>query len=218
MDFAAARHYMVEGQVRTNRVTDSLLVDAMDSIAREEFLPEALKSRAYIDEDINVAPGRIMMEPMVLARMLQTAEIKETDLCMACASATGYEAACMAAMASAVVAIESNVDLAASSEEALKNIGADTVSVLKGDITKGHPAQAPFDVIFINGAVSEIPETLINQLAEGGRLLAVVAPPGSGIGKATLVTMCDDVVSERQVFDANVPGLPEFTKAATFSF
>ena len=218
MDFAAARHYMVEGQIRTNRVTNSLLVDAMDSIAREEFLPEALKSRAYIDEDINVAPGRIMMEPMVLARLLQTAEIKETDLCMVSASATGYEVACMAAMASAVVAIESNVDLATNSEEVLKNIGADTVSVFKGDITKGHPAQAPFDVIFINGAVSKIPETLTNQLAEGGRLLAVVAPPGAVPGKATLVTKHDGAVSERQVFDANIPGLPEFTKAPTFSF
>lgn len=218
MDFAAARHYMVEGQIRTNRVTNNLLVDAMDSIAREEFLPEALKARAYIDEDINVAPGRILMEPMVLARMLQTAEIKETDLCMVAASATGYEAACMATMASAIVAIESNVDLAASSEEVLKNIGADTVSVLKGDITKGHPAQAPFDVILINGAVSEAPETLINQLAEGGRLLAVIAPAGAVPGKATLVTKLDGVVSERQVFDANIPSLPEFTKTPTFSF
>lgn len=218
MDFAAARHFMVEGQVRTNRVTDGLLIDAMDSIAREEFLPDALKSRAYIDEDIIVAPGRILMEPMVLARLLQTAEIKNTDLCLVAASATGYEVACMASMASMVVAIESNVDLASASETALKNIGADTVTVVKGNITKGHPAHAPFDVIFINGAVSEIPKSLVAQLAEGGRLVCVVAPVGRVPGRATLVTMCGGVASERQVFDANIPRLPEFTKAPTFSF
>lgn len=218
MDFAAARHFMVEGQVRTNRVTDSLLIDAMDTIAREEFLPDGLKSRAYIDEDIIVAPGRIMMEPMVLGRLLQLAEIKDTDMCMISASSTGYEAACMASMAGAVVAMESNADLVASSEAALKNIGADTVSVFNGDITKGHPAQAPFDVIIINGAVSHIPKALVDQLAEGGRLLAVVAAPGVVPGKATLVSMSGGISSSRQVFDANIPGLPEFTKAPTFSF
>ena len=218
MDFAAARHFMVEGQVRTNRVTDSLLVDAMENIARENFLPEALKPRAYIDEDIVVAPGRIMMEPMVLARLLQAAEIQNTDLCLVAASATGYEVACMARMASTVVAIESNADLANASEDALKTIGADTVTIVKSDITKGHPAQAPFDVIFINGAVSEVPQTLIKQLSEGGRLVCVVAPQGQVPGKATLVTMREGVASERQIFDANIPRLPEFTKAPTFSF
>ena len=218
MDFAAARHFMVEGQVRTNRVTDDLLVDAMESIAREDFLPDALKPRAYIDEDITVAPGRILMEPMVLARLLQAAEIKNTDLCLVAASATGYEVACMVSMASTVVAIESNVDLASASEEVLKTIGADTATIVKGDITKGHPAHAPFDVIFINGAVSEVPKALVKQLAEGGRLVCVVAPQGHVPGKATLVTVREGVASERQIFDANIPKLPEFTKAPTFSF
>ncbi len=218
MDFAAARHFMIEGQIRTNRVTDSLLIDAMEVLPREAFLADALKVRAYIDEDIEVAPGRIMMEPMVLARLLQEAEIDDTDLGLVIGSATGYEAACMARLASAVVALESNVDLADQASTTLLEQGVDTVTVFKGDISKGHPAQAPFDAILINGAVSEIPQNLLEQLADGGKLVAVVKTPGVVPGKAMLVQRNGLGYSHRQLFDANIPSLPEFAKARTFSF
>lgn len=218
MDFAAARHFMVEGQIRTNRVTDALLIDAMEALPREAFLSDALKGRAYIDEDIEVAPGRIMMEPRVIARMLQEAEIDETDLGLMIGSATGYEAACMARLASAVVALESNVDLADHATTTLLELGVDTVSVFKGDISKGHPAQAPFDAIVINGAVSEIPQNLLDQLADGGRLVCVVKTPGAVPGRATLIQRTGLAFSQRQLFDANIPLLPEFAKAPTFSF
>lgn len=218
MDFAAARHFMIEGQIRTNRVTDSLLIDAMEVLPREAFLADALKVRAYIDEDIEVAPGRIMMEPMVLARLLQEAEIDDTDLGLVIGSATGYEAACMARLASAVVALESNVDLADQASTTLLEQGVDTVTVFKGDISKGHPAQAPFDAILINGAVSEIPQNLLEQLADGGKLVAVVKTPGVVPGKAMLVQRNGLGYSHRQLFDANISSLPEFAKARTFSF
>lgn len=218
MDFALARHYMVECQVRTNRVTDEAVIDAMEDLPRQDFLPDALKLQAYIDEDITVAKGRIMMEPMVLARLAQAARIEETDLCLVVGSATGYEAAVVSKMGSAVVALESDAMLSGGSKAALESLGANTVSVLQGDLTKGHPGQGPYDVILINGAVGDLPEALTEQLSEGGRLVYVKAPQAKGCGKAVLVTKENGVLTEMEIFDANIPSLPEFAAAPKFTF
>ena len=220
MDFARARHNMVEGQIRTNKVTDTLVVDVLDALPREAFVSESLKNRAYIDEDLTVGAGRILMEPMVMARLMQAAAIEETDLALVIAAATGYEAAAIAKIASAVVAIESDIDLHRSAMEHMAEQGADTVTVLKGDLAKGHPGQGPYDVIFINGAAAELPAALVDQLSDGGRLVYI--KPGSegipGTGKAMLLSKIDGVVSETELFDANVPALPEFAAKPQFSF
>lgn len=220
MDFARARHNMVEGQIRTNKVTDTLVVDVLDALPREAFAPESLKNLAYIDEDLTVGAGRILMEPMVMARLMQAAAIEETDLALVIAAATGYEAAAIAKIASAVVAIESDVDLHRAAKEHMAEQGADTVTMLKGDLAKGHPGQGPYDVIFINGAAAELPAALVDQLADGGRLVYI--KPGSegipGTGKAMLLNKIDGVVSETELFDANVPALPEFAAKPKFSF
>lgn len=217
MDFALARHNMVEGQIRTNRVTDPLVVRALGEIPREAFAPDALKSMAYIDEDITVAPGRIMMEPMVLGRLMQAARIEDTDIALVVAAATGFEAAAIAKLASAVVALESDEALKQAGATNLAASGADTVSVLEGEMDKGHPGQGPYDVIFINGGVGELPASLTAQLAEGGRLVYVKVGSHAG-GKAMLVTKDNDVVSESELFDASVPALPEFAEKPAFNF
>lgn len=218
MDFALARHNMVEGQIRTNRVTDQSVIDAMNEVPRETFLADCLKARAYIDEDILVAPGRIMMEPMVLARLLQAARIENTDLGLVIAAATGYEACVVSRLASAVVALENTAALAANARDHLAAQGADTVSVLQGALEKGHPGQGPYDVILINGAVGALPSTLIDQLADGGRLVYVKMSPTVGGGKAVLVSKENGVVSESEVFDASIPALPEFAAPPKFTF
>lgn len=218
MDFALARHNMVEGQIRTNRVTDQAVIDVMDSLPREDFLPDALKPRSYIDEDLVVAPGRILMEPMVLARLLQAARVEETDLGLVVGAATGYETAVLARLASAVVALDSNADMAAQAKDALAGHGVDTATVLQGDLTKGHPGQGPYDVIFINGAVGELPAALTEQLSEGGRLVYVKTAPTVGGGKAMLATKDNGVLSEVEVFDANIPPLPELAAKPEFTF
>jgi len=218
MDFAQARHNMVEAQIRTNRVTDAMVVDVLEELPREAFLAESQKQLAYIDEDLIVGAGRILMEPMVLARLMQAATIDETDLALVLAAATGYEAAAISKIASAVVAIESDDALHQSAEAALSAEGADTVSLIKGDITAGHASQAPYDVIFINGAVGEVPAALSEQLAEGGRLVYVKAAQGTGTGKAMLAIKAEGVVSETELFDANVPQLPEFAAKPAFTF
>ena len=209
---------MVEGQVRTNRVTDRCVINAMEDLPREAFLDDALTVRAYLDEDITVAPGRIMMEPMVLGRLLQAARIENNDLSLVVAAATGYEAAVMARLASAVVALESSAELVAAAKDHLGAQGADTVSVLQGGLDKGHPGQGPYDVILINGAVGELPSALLDQLAEGGRLVYVKTEPTVGGGKAVLVSKENGVVSEMEIFEANIPSLPEFAAPATFTF
>jgi len=216
MDFALARRNMVEGQIRTNKVTDPLVVEALEALPREAFVPEALKNVAYIDEDLTVGTGRILMEPMVLARLMQAAAIEETDLALVIAAATGYEAAAIAKIASAVVAIESDLELHRAAVEHLAEQGADTVSMLKGKLATGHPGQGPYDVIFINGAAGEVPASLLDQLADGGRLVYVKT--GAGTGKAMLVSKIDGVSSETELFDANVPAIPEFATQSQFSF
>lgn len=218
MDFALARHNMVEGQIRTNRVTDQAVINVLDSLPREAFVADALKARAYVDEDVVVAPGRILMEPMVLARLMQAARIENTDLGLVVAAATGYEAAAVAGLASAVVALESNVELVAEAKDHLGAQGADTVSLLQGDLDKGHPGQGPYDVILINGAVGELPDALVEQMAEGGRLVYVKTSPTVGGGKAVLVTKENGVVSHTEVFDASIPPLPEFAAKPEFKF
>jgi len=216
MDFALARQNMVEGQIRTNKVTDSLVVEALDTLAREAFVSDAQKKLAYIDEDLVVGSGRILMEPMVLGRLMQFAAIEETDLALVIAAATGYEAAAISQIASAVVAIESDADMHRMASENVTAQGADTVTLLKGDLAKGHPGQGPYDVIFINGAVADVPTSLIDQLIDGGRLVCVKT--GAGTGKAVLVTKVDGIVSETELFDANVPALPEFAAQPKFTF
>jgi len=217
MDFALARQNMVEGQIRTNRVTDQYLVDAIEMLPREAFVSENLKKLAYIDEDLTVAPGRILMEPMIMARLLQAAYIEDTDLCLVIAAATGYEAAVIAKLASAVIAIESNVKLVTDATKNLANQGSDTVSVMTGELADGQAGQGPYDIIFINGGVAVLPTTLIDQLAEGGRIVYVQNNP-RGIGKAMLMTKNNGIVSESELFDAAIPALPEFSTKPEFVF
>lgn len=217
MDFALARHNMIESQIRTNRVTDDLVVEVLDGLPREAFVEEAQRQLAYIDEDLAVGPGRIMMEPMVLARLMQAAEINDTDVALVIAAATGFEAAAISRMASAVVAVESDADLYKSAADHLSAQGADTVSLVQGDVVTGQAGQGPYDVIFINGGVRDLPQGLVDQLAEGGRLV-YVETGAPGTGKATLVTKVDGVISETHLFDANIPALPEFAAKPEFVF
>jgi len=220
MDFALARRNMIETQIRTNKVTDTLVVEALETLPRENFVSDSLKNRAYLDEDLNLGGGRILMEPMVLGRLMHAAHIEETDLALVIAAASGYEAAAIAHIASAVVAIEPNEDLYTQVSQNMVDQGADTVTVLKGELAKGHPGQGPYDVIFINGAVAELPDSLVEQLADGGRLVYVKTSPNDvlGAGKAVLVSKLDGVVSATELFDANIPALPEFAAAPKFNF
>jgi protein-L-isoaspartate(D-aspartate) O-methyltransferase len=216
VDFAAARHNMVESQIRPNRVTDERLIAAMATVPREAFVPKELRGVAYVDEAIPIGEGRYLMEPMVIARLIQTASPADGDLALTIGCGTGYAAAVLSRVVGTVVALESNAALARQAARTLTDMGIDTVAVIEGPFADGCRDQAPFDIIFFDGAVAEIPDSVSSQLAEGGRLVAVVAGPA--VGKATLVTRRRGILTSREVFDGGTPLLPGFERRTAFVF
>lgn len=215
-DFDAARLHMIDGQILPSKVTDARLVAAMGSIAREEFVPKGLRGVAYVDEDLEVAPGRYLMEPMVFARLLQDARIDETCSVLDIGCASGYSTAVLGKLAGVVVALESDDALATRANESLASAGVDNVAVMAGDFRRGLAEQGPYDIVIFEGAIPEVPGAILDQLAEGGRLVAVTLE--SGVGKANLFTKLRGVVGRRELFDANIPLLPGFEREEGFVF
>lgn len=217
MDFAKARWNMVESQLRTNRVVDPAIVGAMGAVPREKFVPESLASVAYVDEDLPLGGGRFLMEPMVLGRMLQEARPTPDDAALLIGCGSGYAAVILGKLCGAVFALESDSAIAAKASEVFAAQGADNVVVIEGPLEKGWADEAPYSLILFDGAVGEVPQAIVDQLAENGRLVAVVAP-GEGPGRATMMERRGGIVSRRTLFDANTPVLPDFTKSAGFVF
>jgi protein-L-isoaspartate(D-aspartate) O-methyltransferase len=216
-DYSAARFHMVEGQIRVNKVTDEALTDAMMAVPRELFVPKSARGIAYVDEDIPIAPGRFLMEPMVLARLLNDARVRRSDIALDLACGTGYASSLLARMAATVVAVEDDAELAGRASEVLSELNVDNVAVVQAPTEAGYPDQAPYDVILINGAVAEIPQTIFDQLNEGGRLVTIVAPKGR-MGQARLYTKVGGAMSHRVLFEAGTPMLPGFAPKPAFEF
>jgi protein-L-isoaspartate(D-aspartate) O-methyltransferase len=217
IDYAAARLNMVESQIRTNKVTDEALLDAFLAVPRERFVPAALRGTAYVDGDIPLGGGRSMMEPMVLARLLHLAAIERDDAVLEIGCATGYGTALLARLARAVVAIESDPQFVAQAAARLRELGAGNAAVIEAPLVQGYPGRAPYDVIVLQGAVAQVPEAISRQLAEGGRLVAVVHG-ANGLGQATLMIRAGGVLSGRPIFDAAVALLPGFQPEPSFVF
>jgi protein-L-isoaspartate(D-aspartate) O-methyltransferase len=215
MDFAAARRKMVASQIRTSEVTDPIVVEAMGAVPRELFVPASSQAFAYIDEDIALGKGRYLIEAAVLAKLLQLADLQTTDKALVVAAGTGYSSAVLARLVANVVALESDAAMAETAKKALAQV-APQVTVVTGDLKTGCPPQSPFDVILVDGAVSEIPSSLKPQLADGGRLVCIVRE--GPVGRATLVTRSGDSYGARQEFDAMTPVLPGFEKQPKFVF
>ena len=221
MDFSARRRNMVEGQIRPNRVTDERILESMGTIPRELFVPKTRRALAYADEAVEIAPGRYLMEPMLAARLLESAAIRPSDAVLLVGAANGYMAAVLARLASAVVALESDSALAAEAGRLLGQIGADTVAVVEGPLSLGYPRQAPYDAIVFDGAIEEVPQVIVSQLADGGRLAAMVAhsgPASRQFGKATIITRVGEAFARREFFDGGTPVLPGFVRKPAFVF
>jgi protein-L-isoaspartate(D-aspartate) O-methyltransferase len=216
MDFATARRKMVDNQVRPNDVTDPRLVSALLDIPRERFAPADRAAMAYMDSDLAIGDGRALLKPMVLARLIQAADIQETDRVLDVACGTGYSSAVLARLAHSVTALEENTGLAAEATRLLGELAITNASVVTGSLNAGWPQNAPYDVILVNGAVEFVPETLLAQLKEDGCLLAIIS--NGPIGKATLYQRVADDISTRPVFDAAAPVLKDFVKPPEFVF
>ena len=215
--YAAARLNMVEGQLKPNKIVTTAILDAMGDVPREAFVPKSLRGIAYVDEDIAIGNGRYLIAPMVLGRLIESLQIASGDIVLVIGGGTGYGASVLARLANTVVAIEDDSDLAQQASETLAHLGVDNAVVIEAPLTGGYAEQAPYQAIIIDGAVAEVPASILDQLAEGGRLAAVVAPQG-GLGKATLFQRIGGTVSHREVFDATLPLLPGFEPVPVFEF
>jgi protein-L-isoaspartate(D-aspartate) O-methyltransferase len=216
MKFEAARRSMVDSQLRPNKVTDRALLDAMESIPREEFVPEAYRAAAYVDEDVPLGNRRYLLEPMVLARLIQAASVTGSDVVLDVGCATAYGVAVLSRLASTVVGLECDKALAARANSLLARLGLDNATVLEGPLEQGVPRQAPYDVIVVEGMADEVPRPLLDQLADGGRLVAVVRE--RGLGRAALFLRGGGGISTRILFDAAVFPLPGLQREPGFVF
>jgi protein-L-isoaspartate(D-aspartate) O-methyltransferase len=213
-DFAAARRHMVDGQVRTTDVTDLRVISAMLEVPRERFMPQASAALAYLDLDVPVGGSRRLLRPMVLAKLLQTAELEATDRVLDVGCGTGYTTAVLARIVSQVVALEQDAGLAKAARDSLSS--QPNVDVVSGALADGWAQGAPYDVVVLEGATETAPHVLCQQLKNGGRLVCVL---GSGPGsKAMLYTRSDGEAAGRPVFDASATLLPGFAKTPVFQF
>jgi protein-L-isoaspartate(D-aspartate) O-methyltransferase len=215
--FEVARSHMLESQLRPNKVTDDRVLNAFASIRRELYVPEHLRPVAYVDEDLPLGGGRYLMEPMVAARLLQAAAIARTDAALIVGAGTGYEAALTAMLARNVLALEEDPELARQARTGLVEHAIASVSVVEGPLREGYRPRAPYDVILFGGAVVDTPSEIAAQLADGGRILAVVKP-ANAVGRAILMTRTGGVLARRVIFDAATPVLPGFAPKPAFEF
>lgn len=217
-DFATARHNMVESQIRTNKVTDAAIIDAFEIVPRELFVPKNLMGVAYVDEDLSIGNGRVLMEPMVFARLLQIALPDTSDEVLDVACGCGYSTAILSRLTSTVYGIEQDEGLVSGANDRLGSLDVDNAAVISGDPLNGYPKKAPYSLIVIGGGVERIPDSITDQLADGGRLITILYENGARQGTAVLVEKFGATVSKRVVFDASVPLLPEFRNEPKFVF
>lgn len=217
IDYAAARLNMVEGQLRTNKVTDEAVLNAFLAVPRERFVPDAFRGAAYVDCSVPLGGGRYVMEPLVLARLLQSAAIAPDDAVLEIGCGTGYGTALLARLAGTVVALESDKAVADQAQTFIAELGCANVTIVNAPLEDGHVGQAPYDVILINGAVDSVPEPIVRQLADGGRLVTVMKA-NRRAGQGVVMTRTNGSLSRLPVFDAAAPLLPELHHEPGFTF
>ena len=214
-DYATRRTMMVDTQIRPSDVTKFPIIDSMRSVPRENFVPRDLREAAYVGENMPLDRGRVILEPRTFAKMLDALDVQQNELVLDIGSGFGYSAVVLARLAEAVVALEDSSERCQESQEALAEFGADNVICQNGALDAGAPEHGPYDVIVIEGAVDQIPQTIIDQLKNGGRIIALFAD--GAFGRVMMGYKLDGKVDWRNVFDAGAPVLPGFQKQHTFA-
>lgn len=218
IDFARARTLMVDNQLRTSSITDRRILAAMEAVPREIFVPEARRSLAYID-GAHVLPGpsgRALPPPAPFARLVQLAALEAEDVVLDVGAGTGYSTAVLARLAGKVIAVESDPALAKMARENLEALGVANASVVEAALDAGAPKQGPYDAIILDGAVAEVPEKLLKQLKQGGRLVALVHKAGTPV--AHVFVRSGDEFAPRAEFNTTLPPLTHEKPAETFVF
>ncbi len=219
MNFAQARKNMVNSQIHTNGVIDQRILDAFENTPREAFVPEAMRNSAFNDEDLKIGEGRYIMEPSVHARLIQALDLKPESVVLDIGGGTGYSAAILSSIVSTVVILESEQGMLDHFSEKCDDLGICNIASFIGPLVEGNPDHAPYDSIIINGAVSSVPQTILDQLAPDGRLVCVVKPGGKPSGAGTVFQKAENgTVSSYSLFDASTPYLCGFEPEVTFTF
>jgi protein-L-isoaspartate(D-aspartate) O-methyltransferase len=218
-DFAALRRNMVDTQLRTYDVNSKRLLDAVEAVGREHYIAGHADDLAYVDQALKLraAEGdvRVMLQPMVLARMIQAADIKAGDVALTVAGGSGYSAAVMTAMGASVTALESSEATAALARRSLLADGEVSVAVVSGDLNQGPADGGPYDVIVIEGGIDVEPSALLARLTDGGRLVAVM---GQGrAGRVMVFQRTGTTIGRRIAFDASAVPLSAFQPAPAFA-
>jgi len=215
-DFAAVREAMVDGQIRPSDVTLYPVIEAMLTVPREDYVPEALREVAYIGDHLPLADRRVVLDARVMAKMLETLAIQPNELVLDIGAGLGLSAALIAHLSEAVIALESDESMAKDAEALLASHDVDNAIIETGTLSEGAPKHGPYDVIVVEGGVGEVPQALIDQLKTGGRM-AVIMMDGA-LGRCMLGRKTDSGMDWRWSFDAAAPVLPGFEKRATFAF
>jgi protein-L-isoaspartate(D-aspartate) O-methyltransferase len=214
-DFAARRVMMVDSQIRPSDVTRYPVIAALLAVPRERFVPPALREAAYAGENLPLAPGRVLLEPRTFAKMIDALDIGPGDLVLHVGAGLGYGAAVLARLAEAVIALESERDLAAEAEAALAAEGADGAVVVTGALAEGMARHGPYDAILIEGGVEQVPQAILDQLKEGGRIAALFM--SGALGEVRIGRKAGGSVGWRLAFNAAAPVLPGFAARREFA-
>lgn len=214
LDFETMRRAMVASQLRTNAVNDPRVVAAMTNVARERFVPAERAALAYVDRPVEVAPGRSLNPPMVTGRLLTEAHVRPGDHVLLVGAATGYTAALLARLCRSLVALEEAPELAGKCRANVA--GTANVTVVEGPLSKGHAQGAPYDLIFVDGAIEQVPDSLVEQLADGGRLAAVVIR--DGVHRLAVGRRAGSGFGFAEFADADGVPLPGFERPRAFTF
>ncbi|WP_108482819.1 protein-L-isoaspartate O-methyltransferase family protein [Oceaniglobus ichthyenteri] len=213
-DFTRRRTMMVDTQIRPSDVTKFPIINAMLTVPREAFVPNAKREAAYVGEHIDVGGGRVILDPRILAKMLDALDLNPGELVLDLGCGYGYSSAILSRLAEAVVAIEEDPSMAQDAAGALSDAGADNVAVIEGPLIDGSPKHGPYDAIIIQGGVEQVPQAILEQLNEGGRIACLFQDGASGVCR--IGYKVDGQMSWRYAFDATAPVLPGFDRALAF--
>lgn len=214
-DFAARRTIMVDTQVRPSDVTKFPIIDAMLSIAREEYVPDGKREAAYVGENIALDDSRVILEPRTLAKMLDALDIQPDELVLDLGCGLGYSAAVLASLSDFVIAVEEDERRANEAQEILSAQGVDNVAVVAGPLAEGNEKNGPYDVIMVQGAVETVPSRILDQLKDGGRMACIFAD--GMLGTAKIGYKIDGEMVWRHGFSAGAPVVTGFEAPRDFA-
>lgn len=214
-DFATRRMTMVDTQVRPSDVTKFPIIESMLAIPREVYVPADRREAAYVGENTRLAPGRVVLDARTLAKMLDALDLQPDDLVLDLGAGLGYSAAVIARMTGTVVALEEDEAMAAEAQRLLSEQGVDNAVVVTGALVAGAAKHGPYDAITLQGGVEQVPQALIDQLKEGGRIAAIFMQ--GGLGTVRIGTRAGNTVDWRFAFNATAPVLPGFARAGAFA-